>query len=167
MHRSSLLTLHVALWQGSAMLRALRIEFEGAIYHVLNHGDIKKGRFIAEGSFSGAGTVARSANITLTKYSRELATRPLKFYPDDGTHVHPTRWEGKTPVVFYRIFTIARDTQRIWSAIIKRSSRMKIPVDWVPVPGVGHDTKGLYQRVGLESLRFMEKGMNQQKQFRR
>ena len=31
MRQSSPLTLHVALWQGSAMPRALRIEFEGAI----------------------------------------------------------------------------------------------------------------------------------------
>ncbi len=31
MRQSSPLTLHVALWQDSAMPRALRIEFEGAI----------------------------------------------------------------------------------------------------------------------------------------
>jgi enterochelin esterase-like enzyme len=35
---------------------------------------------------------------------------------------------------------------------------LKIPVDWVTVPGVAHDTRGLYRRVGVESLRFMEAG---------
>jgi len=29
-------------WQGSAMPRKLRIEFEGAIYHVMNRGDCRK-----------------------------------------------------------------------------------------------------------------------------
>lgn len=36
--------------------------------------------------------------------------------------------------------------------------KLNIPVDWVPVPGVAHDTKGLYHRVGLESLRFFAQG---------
>jgi enterochelin esterase-like enzyme len=35
----------------------------------------------------------------------------------------------------------------------------KIPVDWVAVPGVAHDTKGLYERVGVESLKFMQDAM--------
>lgn len=35
---------------------------------------------------------------------------------------------------------------------------LKIPVDWVVVPGVAHDTKGLYVKVGLESLKFIEAG---------
>ena len=38
----------------------------------------------------------------------------------------------------------------------KLLDRLKIPYSWVSVPGVGHDTKGLYQRVGLESLKLME-----------
>lgn len=35
---------------------------------------------------------------------------------------------------------------------------LKIPVSWVPVPGVAHDTTGLYNRVGLESFRFIHEG---------
>ncbi len=35
--------------------------------------------------------------------------------------------------------------------------KLNIPVEWVPVPGVAHDTRGLYVRVGLESLKFMER----------
>jgi enterochelin esterase-like enzyme len=38
-----------------------------------------------------------------------------------------------------------------------RADQLKVPVEWVSVPDVAHDTKGLYQRVGLESLTFMEK----------
>ncbi len=34
----------------------------------------------------------------------------------------------------------------------------QIPVSWQTVEGVGHDTKGLYQAVGLESLRFIAAG---------
>lgn len=34
----------------------------------------------------------------------------------------------------------------------------KIPLSWQTVEGVGHDTKGLYHAVGLESLRFIEAG---------
>jgi len=40
-----------------------------------------------------------------------------------------------------------------FTKVLERLSR---PDSWVTVPGVGHDTKGLYQRVGLESLRFLE-----------
>jgi endo-1,4-beta-xylanase len=32
---------------------------------------------------------------------------------------------------------------------------LQIPVSWVSVPGVGHDTTGLFSRVGVESLAFM------------
>jgi enterochelin esterase-like enzyme len=39
---------------------------------------------------------------------------------------------------------------------------LKIPVSWVTVPGVAHDTKGLYRRVGLESLRFMDAAFAQE-----
>jgi enterochelin esterase-like enzyme len=35
---------------------------------------------------------------------------------------------------------------------------LKIPVSWVSIPGVGHDTKGLFDRVGVESLEFMHEG---------
>ena len=33
--------------------------------------------------------------------------------------------------------------------------RHEIPVSWVPVPGVGHETKALFDRTGVESLRFI------------
>jgi endo-1,4-beta-xylanase len=36
--------------------------------------------------------------------------------------------------------------------------RHRIAVDWTPVAGVAHDTKGLYRRVGLESLIFLQDG---------
>jgi enterochelin esterase-like enzyme len=39
---------------------------------------------------------------------------------------------------------------------------LKVPVDWVPVPGVAHDTKGLYVKVGVESLKFIQAGRGKQ-----
>lgn len=33
---------------------------------------------------------------------------------------------------------------------------LDVPVDWVSIPDVAHDTKGLYRRVGVESLRFIQ-----------
>jgi hypothetical protein len=35
---------------------------------------------------------------------------------------------------------------------------MNIPVSWVSVPDLAHDTTGLYNRVGLESFKFMHEG---------
>lgn len=40
----------------------------------------------------------------------------------------------------------------------EKADSLKVPVAWIPVAGVGHDTKGLYQRVGLDSLKFIEEG---------
>jgi enterochelin esterase-like enzyme len=42
----------------------------------------------------------------------------------------------------------------------QRADELKVPVEWVSVEGVAHDTKGLYERVGLESLRFIEQGFD-------
>jgi enterochelin esterase-like enzyme len=39
-------------------------------------------------------------------------------------------------------------------------NRLKIPVSWVVVPGVAHDTRGLYRRVGLESFKFIAAGFS-------
>lgn len=39
-----------------------------------------------------------------------------------------------------------------------RLDELKVKAEWVPVAGVAHDTQGLYERVGVESLRFIEKG---------
>jgi enterochelin esterase-like enzyme len=38
--------------------------------------------------------------------------------------------------------------------------QLKVPVDYVIVNGVGHDTQGLYERVGLQSLKFIEAAFN-------
>ncbi len=34
-------------------------------------------------------------------------------------------------------------------------NELKIPVEWVTIPDVAHDTGQLYRRVGSESLAFM------------
>ena len=38
---------------------------------------------------------------------------------------------------------------------------LNIPVSWVAVPGVKHDTKGLFDRTGLESMKFIEKAWDE------
>ena len=40
---------------------------------------------------------------------------------------------------------------------------LKIPVSWVSVPGVGHDTTGLFDRVGIASLTFMHEAFAKDK----
>jgi endo-1,4-beta-xylanase len=39
---------------------------------------------------------------------------------------------------------------------------LKIPVSWVSIPGVAHDTKGLFDRVGVESLKFMHEAFTKE-----
>jgi endo-1,4-beta-xylanase len=41
----------------------------------------------------------------------------------------------------------------------QKAGELKVPVEWVSVEDVGHDTKGLYERVGFESLQFIERGL--------
>lgn len=76
---------------------------------------------------------------------------------------HPSLWlernadriRGKLAVRM-----VCGDADGLFAANVKfkdRLGQLGIPVDWVPVPGVGHDTKGLFERVGLESLKFMQK----------
>lgn len=38
---------------------------------------------------------------------------------------------------------------------------LKVPVSWVSVPGVAHDTTGLFNRVGVEGLKFMHEAFAQ------
>lgn len=40
---------------------------------------------------------------------------------------------------------------------------LNIPVSWVSVPEVGHDTTGLFDRVGLESLKFIHEAFEKRK----
>lgn len=60
-----------------------------------------------------------------------------------------------------RIRMVCGDADRLFALnqeFKETLGKLEIPVDWVPVPGVGHDTKGLFDRVGVESLRFIETG---------
>jgi enterochelin esterase-like enzyme len=42
----------------------------------------------------------------------------------------------------------------------ERAAALGLKVEWVAVEGVAHDTKGLYERVGWESLKFLESGFD-------
>ncbi len=60
-----------------------------------------------------------------------------------------------------RVRMVCGDKDGLFAANVKFKAlldELKIPVDWVPVAGVAHDTKGLYVRVGVESLKFIEAG---------
>lgn len=58
-----------------------------------------------------------------------------------------------------RIRLVCGDADGLYDVNVRLRDRMielGIPVDWVSVPGVAHDTKGLFDRTGVESLRFIE-----------
>jgi enterochelin esterase-like enzyme len=58
-----------------------------------------------------------------------------------------------------RVRLVCGDADGLYPANVeftKLLEKLQLPFSWVSVPGVAHDTKGLYQRVGLESLKFME-----------
>jgi acetyl esterase/lipase len=46
-------------------------------------------------------------------------------------------------------------------AFMERLDSLKIPVSWVSIPDVAHDTKGLFDRVGVESLKFIHAALAQ------
>lgn len=57
-----------------------------------------------------------------------------------------------------KIRMVCGDKDGLYDVNVKlkdRLTELNIPVDWVSVPGVAHDTKGLFDRTGVESLRFM------------
>lgn len=61
-----------------------------------------------------------------------------------------------------RIRMVCGEEDRLFAANVKMKElldRLQIPVSWAPVPGVAHDTGGLYRKVGLESLIFLEQTM--------
>ena len=60
-----------------------------------------------------------------------------------------------------RVRMVCGDQDRLMAYNVKFKElldSLNIPVSWVPVPDVAHDTRELYRRVGLEGLRFMESG---------
>lgn len=58
-----------------------------------------------------------------------------------------------------RIRLVCGDSDWLFTSNVKFQAHLdslKIPSDWVVVPGLAHCTQCLYENVGLESLRFME-----------
>jgi len=61
-----------------------------------------------------------------------------------------------------RIRMVCGDQDGLFQANVEfkdLAAKLKIPVEWVAVAGVAHDTRGLYVRVGLESVQFIEAGL--------
>jgi enterochelin esterase-like enzyme len=74
---------------------------------------------------------------------------------------HPNVWVEKNvrALAGMKIRLVCGDADSLYPrnvAFVERARQLGLTVDWVSVPGVGHDTKGLYQRVGVESLRFLQ-----------
>jgi endo-1,4-beta-xylanase len=63
-----------------------------------------------------------------------------------------------------RVRMVCGDADKKWYPgnvkLKDRAASLKVPVSWVSVPGVAHDTKGLYERAGLDSLKFLEAGFS-------
>ncbi len=74
---------------------------------------------------------------------------------------HPAVWAEKNLGRIrgqVRVRMVCGDADSLFPLNVKFKDKliaMGVPVDWVSVPGVGHDTKGLFDRVGLDSLKFM------------
>lgn len=63
-----------------------------------------------------------------------------------------------------RIRMVCGDQDRLYPLNVEFRAlleKLGISVDWVSVPGVGHDTRGLYRRVGMESLIFIQQSFAQ------
>lgn len=63
-----------------------------------------------------------------------------------------------------KVRLVCGDQDRLYEAnenFKNRLAELHIPVDWVPVPGVAHDTKGLFDRTGVESLKFILRAFRQ------
>lgn len=78
-------------------------------------------------------------------------------------HDHPSVWLEKNAGRIrgkLAIRTVCGTADGLYSANLKMRDRLVelgIAVDWVPVPGIAHETKVLYEKVGLESLKFLER----------
>jgi endo-1,4-beta-xylanase len=87
---------------------------------------------------------------------------PSKKYFDENTPWGLAEPNKDRIIEHLKIRLVAGDQDEKWfkgSVGLKaRLDELKIKTDWVPVAGVAHDTKGLYDRAGLESLEFIEKG---------
>jgi enterochelin esterase-like enzyme len=58
-----------------------------------------------------------------------------------------------------RVRMVCGDADGLYESNVKFKTlldELQIPVDWCPVVGVAHSTQGLYERRGLESLRFLQ-----------
>lgn len=63
-----------------------------------------------------------------------------------------------------RIRMVCGDQDRLYPHNVEFRAlleKLGIAVDWVSVPGVAHDTRGLYRRVGMESLLFLQQSFAQ------
>jgi enterochelin esterase-like enzyme/quercetin dioxygenase-like cupin family protein len=80
---------------------------------------------------------------------------------------HPSAWvERNADRIRSKLAVrmVCGDADRLFPANMKFKEQLEragIRVEWVPVAGVGHETKGLYQRVGLDSLKFMQSALKE------
>jgi endo-1,4-beta-xylanase len=90
---------------------------------------------------------------------------PTRAYFDANTPWGLLEKNGERIREHLRIRMVCGDQDERWYPgnveLKERAESLKIPVEWVPVPRVAHDTKGLYERAGLESLKFIEAGFAQ------
>lgn len=85
-----------------------------------------------------------------------------RFHQSEHYQAHsPWTWAQRNADVIrrtLRVRMICGDQDRLYPAnkkFVQLLNELQIPVDWVMIPGVAHDTGQLYRRVGLESLAFM------------
>lgn len=102
---------------------------------------------------------------TVTSYGAALVIGPKgENYRDAAHHAEHDPWAlvRKNAAAIrkgVRVRMVCGDADGLYGSNVKFKAlldSLKIPVDWVSVPGVAHNTQGLYEDSGLESLRFFE-----------
>jgi len=85
-----------------------------------------------------------------------------RFHTREHYQAHsPWTWARKNADMIrstLRVRMICGDQDRVYPAnrqFVQLLNKLNIPVDWVVIPDVAHDTGQLYRRFGLESLAFM------------
>ncbi len=100
--------------------------------------------------------VSYGAALTITAKGRNYKS-PEHFAEHDPFALARAKTDAVRKGV--RVRMVCGDADGLYGSNVKFKDllgELKIPVDWVPVPGVAHNTKGLYEEVGLESLLFLE-----------
>jgi enterochelin esterase-like enzyme len=106
---------------------------------------------------------------TVTSYGAALVIGPKgENYRDPAHHAEHDPWalvrkNADAVRKQVRVRMVCGDADGLYGSNVKFKAvldSLNIPVDWVSVPGVAHNTQGLFEATGLESLHFFEESFD-------